>query len=281
MKSFAYHAYTDTSSDGFNMCSRESDALPLLINCAGFMNIDVQFCTYNERGRDDFYLMYITGGNLKVGQDECEISAGNFIIFPPHYKYRYRFDGEGSISYYFVHFTGSFAGGILDQLGLTELPCIKSCDVACGASLKFGEIFAALSDGTKHRDLRLGAILQDLLVSLVSSTERSPRSERIIKSVEYLNTFYTEDISIESLAKMESVSVSRYNALFKEIMGKSPIEYVIELRMKHACTLLDTTDIAVGLIGEAVGYRDKYFFSKMFKKTCHCTPALFREKYKK
>jgi YesN/AraC family two-component response regulator len=48
--------------------------------------------------------------------------------------------------------------------------------------------------------------------------------------------------------------------------------------MKHACTLLDSTDIAVGLIGEAVGYRDKYFFSKMFKKRLGISPRSYRDR---
>lgn len=280
MKSFTYHAYQDTSSDGFNMCSRECDELPLLINCAGFMNISVPFCTHNKLGRSDYYLMYITAGTLDVflPSGKVRAGAGDFFIFPPRYKYRYRLNQGGEISYYFVHFTGSFAAALLEKLGFSELPARGECDATRGAVLRFEEIFTSFSKNEDYRDVTLGAILQQLLAYIVSDGEAQSRSLRIKKSVEYINTFYTEEISIGALAKMDNVSISRYNAIFREIMGKSPSEYIIDLRIKHACTLLDTTDIAIGLIGEAVGYGDKHFFSKMFKKRLGISPRSYRDR---
>ena len=279
MKSFTHHAYSDTASDGFNMCSRECFELPLMINCAGFMNISVPFCTYNDRGREDFYLMYLSGGSLAVTMPEGDINvgAGDFIIFPPRYQYKYRFSGDGSVSYYFAHFTGSFSYELMKRLGFTALPSVSRTDTAFNAALKFEDIFTVFSENSELRDAILGAKLQELLCNLVSSKSTAGAS-RIKKSVEYLNSFYTEEISVPSLAKSENLSVSRYNAVFKEAMGASPIEYVTGLRIKHACTLLNTTDMTVGQIGETVGYTDKYFFSKIFKKRLGISPRSYRDR---
>lgn len=279
MKSFTHHAFIDTTSDGYNMCSRECHELPIMINCAGFVNITVPFCTSSEHGREDFYLMYVSGGKLSVTLPEGEvlICAGDYVIFPPRYKYRYRFDGDGEISYYFVHFTGSFAEDFMVKLGFFELPSVSHAYASFNAAIQFEEIFAAFSGAPKLRDALLGAKLQGILCNLVSSNDRG-RASRIKRSVEYLNSFYTDDISVPSLAKMENLSVSRYNAVFRETLGTSPIEYVTDLRIKHACTLLDTTDLSVGQVGNAVGYSDKYFFSKVFKKRLGTSPKSYRDR---
>ena len=92
----------------------------------------------------------------------------------------------------------------------------------------------------------------------------------------YIISKYTEDISVPYLAEMEGLSVSRYNTLFREINGTSPIKYIISLRMNHACTLLATTNLAINEIGSAVGYQDNHFFSKLFKKYVGIAPQTYR-----
>ena len=79
---------------------------------------------------------------------------------------------------------------------------------------------------------------------------------------------------------MESLSNSRYITLFSKEMGKSPSEYILTLRLERARELLLTTDIEISSVGVASGYKDQYFFSKIFKKHTGMSPSEFRKNHK-
>lgn len=268
MKSFNYHAFKDSNTSGFDACSRASDAAPLMINCTGLMTLSHRFTSYNERGREDYYLMYVVEGALTVGTPcgDRRAEVGDFVLFPPHYPYKYTFSGEGSISYYFVHFTGSYAQGLLDALSLAPLPYIGRAGFSESVSRTISSIFDLYAREDPLREVKSSALLQTVLATLAGKTRGGGGRSRLKRSLPYINAFYTENISVPELAAMENLSVSRYNALFREIVGSSPIRYITELRMNQACSLLATTDLDIGTIGQAVGYEDKHFFSKTFKR---------------
>lgn len=281
MKSFSYHSYNDTVQDSFNTCSVRRDDLPLVVNCAGFVNLSYPFNTVNERGRLDYYLMYIAEGELSVeinGERRC-VGAGDFLIFPPERAYRYSFSGEGNITYYFVHFTGSFAEKLLSLIGFSPLAYVSGIKRKCAVAELFSELFSLCSADCREREIKCGAQLQ-LILAALSDAQREGIPSALSRSLSYVGAYYTEDIRVGTLAKMESLSVSRYNTLFKRVTGTSPIQYITSLRIKHACSLLETTDMDVGRIGDAVGYSDKHFFSKIFKKHVGTSAKEYREKRK-
>ncbi len=280
VNSLCYYGYNDESSDGFNMCSRYSVAMPIEVNCTGLISIARPFRTHNERGREDYYLMYIIEGELSVSlpQGDVTVMAGDFIVFPPKYKYIYTFSGEGTISYYYAHFTGSYVDSLLDTLGITSLPYVSSAGTIRTVSDAFSTMFGYYARNEEHLSQKSGAQLQIILSSLASN--RDGRMERLRSSLSYINASYTSEISVPYLAAMDNLSVSRYNVLFREQMGVSPVKYITDLRMKHACTLLLGTDMSVGTVGESVGYPDKYFFSKTFKGHMGLSPKEYRQKNK-
>jgi transcriptional regulator GlxA family with amidase domain len=60
-------------------------------------------------------------------------------------------------------------------------------------------------------------------------------------------------------------------------MGKTPSEYIRELRLARACDLLLTTNMPISLVGNLSGYNDQYFFSKIFKKHIGVSPQKYRK----
>ena len=64
-------------------------------------------------------------------------------------------------------------------------------------------------------------------------------------------------------------------------MGKSPIRYLIELRMKDAGKRLLESEYPVCAIAQTVGYKDALYFSKEFKKRFGVSPSKYREMNKK
>lgn len=60
-------------------------------------------------------------------------------------------------------------------------------------------------------------------------------------------------------------------------MGCSPQEYLVNLRMDKAQSLLKKTDLPINAIASAVGYQDQLAFSKIFKQNFGVSPRAFRE----
>ena len=278
MNSFSYCAFKDERENRFNICSRRSDAFPIEVNCAGLMSLKHPFTTFNEGGREDYYLMYIVDGELsfELPSGVTVGSVGDYVIFPPAYAYKYS-NTPGGVSYYYVHFTGSYVEELLASLGLSGEVVLRHAGINKSARDALVSMFDTWLREDKYSAPLRGAYLEVALISLASVESETGRG-RIDASLSYINAFYTRDISVPELAAMDNLSVSRYNAVFREITGTSPTRYIAELRMNHACSLLNGTDIPIGVIGESVGYPDKHFFSKLFKKHVGVSPQEYRRR---
>ena len=280
MKSFSYSAFVDRNNMGNNNCSRELLTEPMLVNCTGFANIDKRFTTLNEAGRDDYYLMYIIGGRLEfeIKGRIFDGASGDFVIYPPRTRYKYIHKDDDQLAYYFIHFTGYYIEPLLERLSLDSCDRVWNAGTSERISHAFSDLFSTFNSDGKYKFERCGAITEIILTTLAELYETGGERAPLYKSLSYINSFYTDSISIPELAKMENISVSRYNTLFKEITGTSPTKYIMGLRINHAITLLTSTDMDIGQIGEHVGYYDKHFFSRTFKLYTGKTPREYRNK---
>lgn len=273
--SVRYFSFTPGSST-LNTNSRRSEELPLIVNCAGKIDLCEPFTTYNACGRLDYYLMYITEGRLSTEclGEQITVSAGDFIIFPPHYKYKYSLK-SGRVVYYFVHFTGSYPEKLLELLGLCRLPAVLHAGHSEQVFRCFSDILDAYMGCDAFRNVELCTYLEEALTALCK-LHSAGGEKPLSRSLSYIRVSYVKDIRVPELAAMESLSVSRYNALFRKTLGVSPVRYITDMRMKHACSLLESTDLSVKTIAEIVGYSDNHFFSKTFKRRIGISASEYR-----
>ncbi|MFS0838082.1 helix-turn-helix domain-containing protein [Paenibacillus sp. 1P03SA] len=92
----------------------------------------------------------------------------------------------------------------------------------------------------------------------------------------YLEENYTEPATLERLAELLDSSPRHLSRLFKRKTGKSPIDYMVRLRMKKAKEMLVTTEMTLQEIAESIGYPDSYSMAKMFKKQTGIAPIRYR-----
>ena len=264
---------------GLNSHSRESKELPCVVNCAGKLCINRAFLTYNAVGREDYYLLYVTEGklNVKLDGNVTTMVAGDFVIFPPNYKYWYEHEGKDTISYFYVHFTGSHIKDYLERLGMSVNPTVRRARLGEEFSLALTSFFIECESTALFKDMSTSVEFSRILLLLAKANRFGDTHHAIAKSLAYISENYTESIDVPVLAAMDGLSVSRYNYLFREAMGISPIKYVTNLRMRQARILLESTDIAVKQIAKTVGYDDNHFFSKIFKAYVGVSPAAYRK----
>ena len=84
------------------------------------------------------------------------------------------------------------------------------------------------------------------------------------------------DVSVGDMADAVAMSRSGLQRKMKQVMGVSPLDFIKEARIKHACHLLSTTTMAVSDVAFACGYSDPKYFSRSFKASTGKSPKEWR-----
>ncbi|WOE82662.1 AraC family transcriptional regulator [Pseudomonas protegens] len=99
---------------------------------------------------------------------------------------------------------------------------------------------------------------------------------RIRRVLDYVHTHYTGAVSLPVLAQIACVSVSAFHRMFKKHTRCTALDYIVRLRIGHACSLLIQSNLAVSMIAEEVGYASQALFNRQFKAQKGLTPSAFR-----
>jgi two-component system response regulator YesN len=95
--------------------------------------------------------------------------------------------------------------------------------------------------------------------------------------IEYINShFSNNDMNLQCMADKFSLNSTYICDLFKKTLLMTFNEYVTELRLKKACSMLSNSNLAVYEIAEQVGYKP-YYFNTLFKKKYNITPLKYRK----
>lgn len=86
-----------------------------------------------------------------------------------------------------------------------------------------------------------------------------------------------EEISVESMADFAGYSRSHFSRIFRSISGKSPHEYLLELRIRMAVRMLQNNNLSIKEIASACGFAETGYFCKVFRKFHHTSPTHFRK----
>ena len=102
--------------------------------------------------------------------------------------------------------------------------------------------------------------------------------EDLVNAIElYLRSNYKTEVTLEAIARSLNFSPDYLSRVYKKSTGKSPLKYLIHLRINEAKRLLTTDlDLDIKTIGELVGYSDQYYFSRTFKHNTNHYPSEYR-----
>ena len=133
----------------------------------------------------------------------------------------------------------------------------------------------------------LDAFLDDICKLLTSAVFRSDKlksaaNDTATEVEQYLREYYSEQISINGLARQFYITPPYLIRLFKRVYGQPPINYLIKLRIERSKHILsEHPDMEFKRIAELVGYPDANYFSKLFKKSTGYTLSDYKESLKK
>ena len=92
----------------------------------------------------------------------------------------------------------------------------------------------------------------------------------------YMSERLDQDVCLQELARLINLSRFHFCTAFRHATGQTPREWLIALRIEHACKLLAQPSMSITKVGLAVGYATPSAFAASFHKRVGMTPSEFR-----
>ncbi|WPP51899.1 helix-turn-helix domain-containing protein [Catalinimonas niigatensis] len=106
-------------------------------------------------------------------------------------------------------------------------------------------------------------------------------TQRLDKIYTYTFTHYKNDISLEEIASIANLSVTSFCRYFKQMTKKTYYDFLIEVRISHACRALIEDKMVTEVICFEHGFNNVSNFYRHFKKVMQMTPLEYKKKYLK
>lgn len=130
-------------------------------------------------------------------------------------------------------------------------------------------------------DLILLSRVLEIFVLLSREYSKSPNPMarslfRLGELVTQLENGYREEWSIARISKLAAMAPSTLLPVFKSVTGRSPIDYLLWVRLGKAAERLRRTDENISEAAAACGFPDSNYFSRQFRKHYGCSPRVYR-----
>lgn len=85
------------------------------------------------------------------------------------------------------------------------------------------------------------------------------------------------DFEILDFSKRNGINIDYLRRCFKYETGKTPLEYLTQIRLNHAKDLLKhEAFLSISDVAKLCGYKDSFYFSRLFKKKFNVSPLKYR-----
>jgi AraC-like DNA-binding protein len=255
-------------------------------------------------------LLYVTEGTgtLLLGDKPLSIYGGELILIGCNVPHLFRFEREGyvdpimrngqinlPINLLMVHFDPKIFGDTF--MNVVENGLIKKLLKKANNGLliedKFKEEAIALMDGllqapAHQRLIQLLMLLNTLalqehkpLLNDVESMDFSRNDEARLTKV-FLLTMqeFNKRLKLKTIADAIYMTPNAFCNYFKQKTGKTFFEFLLEVRVNHACKRLRETDSSVVMICYDSGFTNLSNFNRHFKEITGKTPVVYRKEHR-
>ncbi|WP_273208766.1 AraC family transcriptional regulator [Runella zeae] len=171
------------------------------------------------------------------------------------------------------------------EWSLTDYNYHFTNDIAINQILQ--RLIFIFTENHPSKDIFADMLLQELIIRILQTESKSiylkksytqPNNDRISFVLNFIRENITEDLTIELLSEKAYMSESNFYRTFKHETGASPIDFIIEERLKLAESLLRDPKMSVKEVFMASGFNSFSYFCRIFKKKKSLSPTEFKEK---
>ena len=253
---------------------------------------------------ETFEMVYIKsgGGQFEIGDQTVTVGSNDIVIIKPHQHHKLEVTSDGGCDFIVLYFKFMNQSNLaMSEASIEDfINFVSGRDSGAFIKLKVSQkndIIILLNRILKEKASdQLGSELLDYLMLMElfvlisralkaewenSIKNKSPKIKELMHSaIQFVHNNFEREISITDIAKYVFLSPSYFTRAFKEDTGLSPMQYLLNIRIKRACELLEETDMKVGEIAHSVGFSNQQRFNDMFKKQINMTPMQYRNSSK-
>lgn len=147
------------------------------------------------------------------------------------------------------------------------------------------ELDLLLKSNRIQKELRITSLLTCIIMELLDNANTSEESAETTPSNDYVsrlefilnNHVYTDDLTLEYLAKELSLSTKQVSRIIKKNYNANLNDVVNEKKLSAACLMLKNTDYSIAEIIAQVNFKTENYFYTLFKKRYNMTPLKYRK----
>ena len=157
---------------------------------------------------------------------------------------------------------------------------IKNCDEIVPLIERIARLFR--KEETEHNEFLLKITAVEMMITLnyYINQKGSRHSFRVTAGLKqataWIQEHFDEPVNLEKVAESAGISSRYLRKYFSEVMGKTCVEYITELRMEKAKHLLWETNKTILKIAMETGYENAQYFSRVFQKMEEIPPKKYR-----
>lgn len=145
------------------------------------------------------------------------------------------------------------------------------------------EMYQEYSQRQLFWQVKVNSLLLNLIVQIARLIQQGAAADANIQRnqeiISFIASHYAEPINNQLLSQRFNYHPDHLNRIILRYTGMTVHQYIIDLRMRSAISLLQQGNDDIGQIACAVGYPDLQSFSRMFKKKTGTAPSRYRDYY--
>lgn len=233
----------------------------------------------------EYTLWCVRRGNIYINVEGKDYfaKAGDSVVFYPGKVYSAHTDAEGC-EFMVVRFKLEM-GNHQDIMDYINVSGIVTC-LAEENDRLLENLTTHVHDNGRH-DLHRYYLFMNYIIKFIEHqlsddatlfyASSSAQMEPFIQdSIDYISTNY-RTVTVKDAAEHCGFNEKRFITLFKQSVGMSPGQYIVQQKMQKATSLLCDTDKKLVEIATYLGYADQYSFSRAFKQYYKKSPLAFRD----
>lgn len=255
-------------------------------------------------------VLLITNGEIILTTDnkETQLNTGQGIFLnqnvmhsvrPVDFKencrlYSVMFDPPFLFGYGNTLIAGKYLSPVLSSPALKTLFLDPQSSVSCKLIDNIHSIISTNTDKEYGYELITKSLLCQFWVQLLEflTPQSAPNRQshnlsldevRVKDAILYIESHYSEQITLEQIASSVHISKSECCRCFKRVLQFTPIEYLMRYRILRAVTIIQDNDPAFRNMLDlafSVGFNNVSYFNKVFKHYVKCTPSEYKKNLK-
>ncbi len=137
------------------------------------------------------------------------------------------------------------------------------------------DLFIAISELIIQEQVSVDSDFKKLKIVKYNTKKELYKSATLARG--YFNDNFKEKISLDTMSKEIGISKYYLHRVFKEINGKTPLEYLTTIRLDNAKNKLQYSKETIFEIAMTSGFDNTTYFSNLFKKHIGISPTQFRK----